>query len=191
MEYTIQRIEPDEAGIEFYLTSYKAFRLTALQTDPSYFGSTYAREVAMSPNDWRQRILNPAAELFVAVSETREILSSLTLYNAVQVPPALKLRLGLDGDSTTSPAFSHWAVNGVYTTQDARRRGIAQKVMAEAVKFAIDAAASQNIGCLMTIMVKPDNAKALGMYEKAGFGLATEASHDGYLQLFRWFPGAL
>lgn len=34
-QFTVEAINPDEAGIEFYVTRYKAFRLGALQTDPS------------------------------------------------------------------------------------------------------------------------------------------------------------
>lgn len=34
MEYTVEQIQPDEAGTEFFLSHYKPFRLTALKTDP-------------------------------------------------------------------------------------------------------------------------------------------------------------
>lgn len=34
MEYTVEQIQPDEAGVEFFLAKYKPFRLQALQTDP-------------------------------------------------------------------------------------------------------------------------------------------------------------
>lgn len=34
MEYTIEQIKPDQAGVEFYLAKYKPFRLQALQKDP-------------------------------------------------------------------------------------------------------------------------------------------------------------
>jgi hypothetical protein len=35
MEYAVELIEPDADGVEYYVTRYKAFRLAALQADPS------------------------------------------------------------------------------------------------------------------------------------------------------------
>lgn len=34
-DYTVERIEPNEEGLELFLSKYKPFRLNALKTDPS------------------------------------------------------------------------------------------------------------------------------------------------------------
>lgn len=46
---------------------YKTTRLTALQLDPSAFGSNYAREIQFTYETWLSRATNPLAKTFVSV----------------------------------------------------------------------------------------------------------------------------
>jgi GNAT superfamily N-acetyltransferase len=53
---TLQRIAPENAPV------YKTVRLRALQSDPTAFGSTYAREARLSDEEWRQRALRCSSD---------------------------------------------------------------------------------------------------------------------------------
>ncbi|KJZ68864.1 hypothetical protein HIM_11745 [Hirsutella minnesotensis 3608] len=87
-------VQPDEAGLDFYLTRYKPFRLGALQRDPSCFSSTHAREASFTDDVWRDRLLRPTAKTFVAVvREMRAIVSSVTVVLGTPMPPELVSRL--------------------------------------------------------------------------------------------------
>ncbi|OAA53681.1 Acyl-CoA N-acyltransferase [Cordyceps fumosorosea ARSEF 2679] len=188
MNYTVEQITPDEAGVEFFLASYKPFRLQALQTDPQFFGSTYETEVAKEDEFWRRRVSRPEATTFVAVQAApdRRILSSLTLIRGTQPSPVLAMAAGLvpeerDKDSRT---LLHWAVNGVYTARDARRRGIARAVFARALAFSFETAAAEGKSCLVSILVREENEVAIGMYRRMGFVDVGYAEVDGNTVLY-------
>lgn len=51
---------------------YKTTRLTALQLDPSAFGSNYAREVQFTYETWLSRATNPLGKTFVSVATSSD-----------------------------------------------------------------------------------------------------------------------
>ncbi|KAL4808149.1 hypothetical protein BDV18DRAFT_158261 [Aspergillus unguis] len=55
------------------ISKYKSLRLTALQTDPAAFTSTYAREIQFSDEAWKGRVLNPLARIFIFLDCTSNI----------------------------------------------------------------------------------------------------------------------
>ncbi|KAJ6786726.1 hypothetical protein PWT90_09664 [Aphanocladium album] len=172
IEYTVEQIKPDEAGVEFFLTKYKPFRLQALQTDPQFFGSTYEKEVAKDDDFWRQRVSLPASTTFVAVGKQNGLIaSSLTLIRGWQPSALLAMAAGLapeerDKDSKT---LLHWAVNGVYTAPDARRQGIAKAVFERALDYAFATAEAEGKSCLVSVLARADNEVAIGIYQRMGF----------------------
>ncbi|KAH8889517.1 hypothetical protein GQ53DRAFT_842827 [Thozetella sp. PMI_491] len=189
MEFSVQVLPKDQASVAFYVAKYKPFRLQALQTDPSCFGSNYAREVAFTDEQWEQRILKPIATVLVATSgegASRQILSSATLIeldvprDLVGVPDAVH------GGGNGAPL--HWAVNGVYTAPEARRLGISAEVMAAAAREAQVQAAARGRDCLLTVLVANHNAGARSLYEKCGYTYSNETSEGGMeeCQLFRY-----
>ncbi|KAJ4159359.1 uncharacterized protein LMH87_008264 [Akanthomyces muscarius] len=187
MEYTIEQIKPDEAGVEFFLNKYKPFRLQALQTDPQFFGSTYEKEVAKDDDFWRQRVSRPIATTFVAVlTHERRVVSSLTLIRGGQPSSLLAMAAGLvpeerDKDSAT---LLHWAVNGVYTAPDARRQGIAKAVFEKALAFSFAAAEMEGKSCLVSIYAREENEVAIGMYQRMGFVDLSYVEADGNAVLY-------
>ncbi|ATY59265.1 Acyl-N-acyltransferase [Cordyceps militaris] len=196
MDYTVEQIKPDEAGVEFFLEKYKPFRLEALRTDPQFFGSTYEKEAAKDDDFWRLRVSRPGATTFVAVrTPDRRIVSSLTLVRGTQPSPILSMAAGLipaerDKDSA---ALLHWAVNGVYTARDARRQGLAKGVFEAALAFAFAEAAAEGKSCLVSILVREENELAMGMYARMGFGDLgyVEADGNAVMYMFKARPEAM
>ncbi|KPM44129.1 hypothetical protein AK830_g2416 [Neonectria ditissima] len=65
---TIPKSLPSPEEFEALVSKYKAFRLLSLQLSPESFGSTYAREVGFSDDQWTLRVSNPLATSIVEVS---------------------------------------------------------------------------------------------------------------------------
>ncbi|KAG8427497.1 hypothetical protein J3459_006674 [Metarhizium acridum] len=187
MEYSVQLIQPDEAGVDLFLTRYKPFRLGALQNDPSFFGSTYTREASMADDFWRGRVLNPNAKTFVAMQkQVGDILSSVTIVRHVSAPSKVQAQFGPEAEYTASEQVLHWEVNAVYTAPAARRRGLGRKVIEAAVKETRGAADSEGKPCLITVLVKKNNTAARILYERAGFQALGGVDGDDALRLFLW-----
>ncbi|OIW34512.1 acyl-CoA N-acyltransferase [Coniochaeta ligniaria NRRL 30616] len=171
MEYAIDIIRPDEEGIEFYLESYKPFRLLALQLSPEAFTSTHAQWSALGDDAWISRLTNPRAKTFVATRQygpVKRVLSSLTLFAS---------------DSNEQAASSGpmaWHVNAVFTLPEARRKGVASSVMAAAKHFAREQAEAQKRDFFLVTTVLAANPGAKLLYEKLGFRIAsvTEAETE-------------
>lgn len=143
--------------------------------------------MAKDDDFWRHRVSRPEAKTFVAVTkEDRRILSSVTLIRGSQPSSLLAMAAGLvpedrDKDSKT---LLHWAVNGVYTAQDARRRGIAKAVFEKAMAYSFASAAAEGKACLVSILAREENEVAIGMYERMGFVNIDYESGDGNTVLF-------
>lgn len=135
---------------------------------------------------WRNRVLNPSAKTYVAVDlADRSILSSVTMVRDVPVPPELRTHLA-NGTAHDEGDMMHWAVNGVYTAPRARRRGIAREVMTEAIKGTRDISSSEERPCLITVLVKNDNASARALYEKLGFEVTECSEEEDTTRLVLW-----
>ncbi|KAH8675860.1 hypothetical protein BX600DRAFT_508061 [Xylariales sp. PMI_506] len=215
--WAIELISANEDGYRFFLTEYKAFRLTALQQDPEEadmvpaknnvarnlniaFGSTYAREVEFTEEDWRKRLSSPLAKTFVVVrlADSR-ILSAVTITGLMDLvlDPTSGQGQGLRSSpssaagasssyyyyssSLTLPSLSpsplpspsplRFRVNGVYTRAEARGRRLGVAVMNAALQSAEDEAQRQGRGCNVDVDVFATNLVARAFYEKCGFVL--------------------
>jgi hypothetical protein len=80
-------IPHDEAGIRKYIDQYKTFRLLSLQLSPEAFASTYATEAAFNDDVWYERLSNPGANTFMAVSESGRTLSAVTILGPLSYGP--------------------------------------------------------------------------------------------------------
>ncbi|KAK3695196.1 hypothetical protein B0T22DRAFT_370525, partial [Podospora appendiculata] len=196
MQYEVKAIQPTGGGVAFFLRRYRPFRLRALESDPSSFSSTYAREAAFDDDNWRRRILNPLATTLVAVAiapsdgrdsrkedgeeeEGQPILSSATLIGPIPPPP---------GHATTTPEPLHWEVNAVWTAPEARRNGLAQRVLEATAAHARAQATEKQRGCLLSVTVARDNPGALSLYAKCGYEVMSVQEQEAKIQLARSLP---
>ncbi|KAM7197648.1 hypothetical protein V8F20_006538 [Naviculisporaceae sp. PSN 640] len=151
---TIIRIIPqDEEGVAFYLAYYKPFRLRALETDPSAFSSTYEREVSFDDEKWRSRIMNPLATTLIAGpgnfrgEAAVPILSATTVVGPLPLSGPLDQRINdprLKG-ARKVPRYSQqrYEINAVWTAPEARRTGLAARLMQEAINHVREQARDQ------------------------------------------------
>lgn len=103
--------------------------------------------------------------------ETRQILSSVTLFVSHDVPNELK--------STLRGPVSRWDLNGVFTLPEARRQGIAAATMAAAKQYAEREASFQGKDCLLTAVVYAANLTAKSYYENEGFAEYKRSQDQG------------
>lgn len=151
------------------------------------FGSTYEMEVAKDDDFWRRRVSRPTATTYVAVrTQDRRVVSSLTLVRGGQPSSLLAMAAGLvpEERDKDSAMLLHWAVNGVYTAPDARRRGIAKAVFDKALAFAFAAAEAEEKSCLVSIYAREENEVAIGMYQRMGFVDLSFVEADGNAVLY-------
>lgn len=140
--YTIRTFTADE------WPAYRAIRLRALRDAPDAFGSTYAREQALAPEDWAARI---------ARSVTAGIDHALAAEIGGQLVGLAWAKVDAD-DPALVNLFQMWVA------PEARGQGVAAALLGEAVRWARARGAHA-----MQLGVACTNVAALGLYERAGF----------------------
>ncbi len=127
--------------------AFRALRLEALQAHPEAFGSDYESESKLSMADWVHRVAGrPLATTFLAEAMAQPI-GMCALNGAERV----KLR-----HSAT--------IGGVFVRPEWRGRGVAQALVAAAVSLA-----RERGFMLVKLAVITGNARAIRVYERAGF----------------------
>ncbi|KAF1985100.1 hypothetical protein K402DRAFT_118057 [Aulographum hederae CBS 113979] len=198
LDYHILHLPHDPSSITLHLPSYKSFRLFSLQTSPRSFGSTHARELAFSDEEWSSRLTNPAANTFTASASSKaqenengspQTLCSNTILGPLPYSPtsysadpnpwnAISQSIHTLTDRDLFAAASrplHFRINGVFTHPSARGKGLAKKLIDESLSFAKSWAAERGEGeAVVSIIVDSDNPAAVGLYRKAGFKLVKE-----------------
>lgn len=134
------------------------------------------------------------------------VLSSTTVVGPMATPPEL-LRLK-QTDKEDRPTPLNWEINAVWTAPEARRHGIARRLMREAIhqvqtqaaalaRGTKDTAAAPVPDLFLTVGVARNNTAALSLYTQSGYvpfpeaeaGLDGEQEHT-YLYLPVPYPGA-
>jgi ribosomal protein S18 acetylase RimI-like enzyme len=194
--YEVIQLPKDETSIRRWVNRVKAFRLHSLQTSPSSFLSTYARENAFTDDIWYERLSNPKAITFIAIQADR-IVSTITLIGPLPFAPDELSPLGnpwvpMDGRAAVKiPTTSHWRINGMFTLPEARGRGVAKALIEAAKKFGVAQAAADGKGLVLSIAVDEDNGPAKSLYSHCGFVTIREETNrdDGRnVLLMKWQP---
>ena len=129
------------------LALFKAVRLRALEEAPYAFGSTYAREAALSDAEWRARLKRWDGVGGVG-------------YLAVESGAAC----GIAGALVDPAEPARVELVSVWTAPTHRRKGIGRRLTNEVLAWAL----SREIGEVV-LKVTNVNAAAIGLYERLGF----------------------
>jgi ribosomal protein S18 acetylase RimI-like enzyme len=144
----------------------RSLRLRALETDPSSFGSTYAREAAFEDVVWQERVARGA--------EGDDAATLLAFSDDEPVGLVSGFR-----DEETADAF---VVVGMWVAPEARGRGIGRRLLDE-----IEAWIASGGGTEVRLSVTNVATAARRLYERAGYvatGGAEESGHTpGLLEL--------
>jgi GNAT superfamily N-acetyltransferase len=122
-------------------------RLTALRDAPYAFGSTYAREAAFTPEQWRGRINDRSVTFFAYLPENPEV-------------------AGLAGVYVENDAAD---VVAMWVRPSARGRGVGEAL----IEATADWAKARDHASLL-LWVTESNAPARRLYERRGFALTGE-----------------
>lgn len=154
---TVCRVAPDDWQLQ------RAVRLAMLLDQPSAYGSTFERELAMTEQDWRERLAIGTAWLAMD--------GALPLGAVKLMPPRSD---GPDGSVATPDTHS---LVGMWVSAHARGRGVADALVDAVV------AQARALGLRrVTLDVEAGNARAIGFYERYGFvrtGHTSTVPHQG------------
>ncbi|KAM0334479.1 hypothetical protein ACHAQA_001507 [Verticillium albo-atrum] len=197
MEYiTLPKALLSEEQFTQLVNQYKALRLFSLKQSPKFFGSNHAREEAFPRETWVSRLTNPLATNIVAVARPDDLdltseearlqfllegtwLASLTLVGpldplkakemyetAMHIAPGVVDLGPSDGADGVKWQF---ALNAMYVKPEGRGRGLAKKIVQEAVRLAVNMGEGQPVK--VVLVVDYDNVAARGVYERSGFDI--------------------
>lgn len=129
------------------VSTFRDVRLRALLEAPSAFGSTYARESALSDAEWTQRAIRWNGERgigFLAIDDG--------------IGCGIAGAMLDDDDATRATLVSMW------TAPTHRRRGVARRLVDEVVAWARARDVAE-----VRLMVTSNNGPAVAFYERLGF----------------------
>lgn len=199
LTYEIKQLRLSEydsrVDAEAVIGSYRAFRLSSLQSDPDAFASTYLEESKETDQFWQTRLANPKAIHFVAVRPGCDRTSSSNWLGMV-VLLGPKEEIGTDSIHVNANPWSSFSqsqgrgsdlpkgaekgrdrrkivsfhLNGTYTVPTTRRRGIGAALFKAALLHA-EQMCRQIDGAelVCTLYVDADNGPAVKLYENRGF----------------------
>jgi ribosomal protein S18 acetylase RimI-like enzyme len=125
---------------------HRAVRLAMLLDTPRAYGSTFARELAFTDDEWRARMLDSASWLAVEPGPHELPVGAVTLYHFAEQP----------ADEACLVAM--------WVAPHARGRGIADCLVTALLEHA-GATGLRRV----TLDVADDNPRAIGCYERLGF----------------------
>jgi ribosomal protein S18 acetylase RimI-like enzyme len=140
----IRWIRPDEVEV------YRAFRLRALADTPEAFGDSYALAIARPPEFWQRRVADTAA--------------GLTSVLVVAVDAATDAWLGMTGSYIDADAPEVAEVISVWVAPEARRRGLARRLLDAATAWAAERGTSRQ-----RLWVTETNLRAQSLYLGNGY----------------------
>jgi ribosomal protein S18 acetylase RimI-like enzyme len=125
---------------------HRAVRLAMLLDTPLAFGSTFARELAFTDDQWQQRMLDSASWLAFDEGQPDLPVGAVTLYSFPEQDP---------GEA---------CLVAMWVAPHARGRGVADAL----VTAVLDHAAATGLR-RVTLDVADENPRAIGAYERLGF----------------------
>ena len=208
-EWTVEVIPPDNDGVRFYLERYRPFRLFSLQESPAgrgcvvslffvyapyyrrgqadinslcwiAFSSTYEREINMTDGDWVRRVASHLATTFVVVDgRDRTVLSAATLRGPLPAPSGLVTNKAID-----SGGALFWSIAAVYTLPEARKKGLARRVLNRVLQVAKERGDVQGANTVITLGVLKGSVGARALYESCGFSMYNENEEEFEMVLY-------
>jgi len=140
----IRWIRPDEVDV------YRAFRLRALADTPEAFGDSYALAIARPPDFWTDRVAQTSA--------------GVTSVLLVAVDAATDTWLGMTGSYFEEGVPEVAEVVSVWVAPEARRRGLARRLMEAATEWARSRGARSQ-----RLWVTETNLRAQQLYLTSGY----------------------
>lgn len=175
--------------------NYRQTRLTALETDPSSFLSTYEQEAALPEETWKERLSSSEKATFVArlSPSTQSAAESEPFVGMVTVLPAHAFPLSLPVARTDLRAA--YLIVSMWIAPKHRRRGLGQDLLQASLAWAAQDVLRETSGAdgpgkqaEVFLFLALDNAKGRGLYEKLGFeavGVTTAPGGRGEIQWMR------
>ena len=180
--YRMHHIQATDPVFLAYLTGkFSALRLSALQTSPASFGSTFARESAFTAAQWAAFIQRPQIHNFVAVAygattplenqtlDTGDWIGCGTLIGPTPkaiyyLPESGGTEIGSDEEE------DKWHMTFVYNSPLHRGKGVAKMLIKAAEDYTIQNAKSTGKkSTRMRVFLAPNNLSAKALYSSYGF----------------------
>ncbi|EEU37976.1 uncharacterized protein NECHADRAFT_19371, partial [Fusarium vanettenii 77-13-4] len=158
---------------------YRTLRLEALQQSPTSFSSTWDIESRFSNDAWVSRLQGPDKETFACVYQEGQ--TSLWVAQVNLRGPLSVDDYALPSQSGQSPSLDgmegeKWQMLSLYTSINHRGKGLGAKLCREAFRFIEHRLETETQSATVRIMVKPENAVTVDLYQRLGFakiGLCT------------------
>lgn len=168
-DYGFSRIDRSNVqGLALQATRYKTLRLQALLQSAAAFSSTHEIESQFSDSVWLSRLNDPSKETFVCEIDG-EWVAQVTLRGPIS---SHNFRLPREsGQSVPKPDEEEvkWQMLSLYTLPGHRGKGLGKRLCRESFRWLKERYEMQEKKVLVRIMVKPDNALVIRMYEALGF----------------------
>ncbi|KAF2842120.1 hypothetical protein M501DRAFT_998365 [Patellaria atrata CBS 101060] len=173
---------------------YKEFRLLSLQDSPRFFSSSYAKEIAFQKEVWEERLRNPLAVTFVAISappgldgtldssDLEQLLSRDWLGNILLLGPiddtgekvsgakspweSLNSQKSETGGATTN---LHYHINATFVVPSARGIKLGKALLEAALSLGDNTGIATGKNVRFSLVVDDDNPYARKVYRDAGF----------------------
>ncbi|KAF7979234.1 hypothetical protein HWV62_43200 [Athelia sp. TMB] len=164
-------------------SDFAALRLLALKSDPSSFGSTYEREVAFTPDQWKARLSVSERATFVLsyppsgervdtdewIGTASVLIPSHMTFEALE--PLRGAGVGKGGDI--------YLLVGMWVAQDHRRRGLGKKLVHDAMEWVRDHADAEGIErAVLALQVSATNEIGRSLYIGMGFEPVPDAKDE-------------
>ncbi|KAF7986986.1 hypothetical protein HWV62_55 [Athelia sp. TMB] len=163
-------------------SDFAALRLLALKSDPSSFSSTYEREVAYTPDQWKARLSAPESATFVLsylpsveraetewIGTVSVLIPSHLTFKALE--PLRGAGVGKGGEI--------YLLVGMWVAQDHRGRGLGKKLVHDAMEWVRDHADAEGIErAVLALQVSATNEIGRSLYIGMGFEPVPDAKDE-------------
>ncbi|KAI8971030.1 acyl-CoA N-acyltransferase [Trametes punicea] len=174
---------PTSADIE----TVRDLRLTALQTDPKCFSSSYEREAAFTKETWKERLNGKGKATFVIRAHTtqrgNERRNALFVGTATVLSTSALPEIALPDSARSGVAF---LVAGMWVASEHRRRGLGRRLLQaalawtrEQVRMVHEDTTTDHRLLEVFLMVASENEAAIRLYTGMGFERLSMGRKEG------------